>query len=165
MNVGQIFSTMNRHDVRYLLIGGMNFALRHQPLTTFDVDLWIDDTKDNRRHCELALAELQASWGPTDESWQPVSQLASGWLDAQHVFCTLSPAAAIDIFRSVVGLPNWQFCSKRAIEAKTSKGVRYLALCDQDMLECQLALPEGQRNQTRIAALRAAISQAEAADE
>jgi hypothetical protein len=164
MNVGQIFSTMNRHDVRYLLIGGMNFALRHQPLTTFDVDLWIEDSAENRRRCELAMAELQATWGPSDESWQLVGQLPPGWLDTQEVYCTLSPAAAIDIFRNVAGLPDWQTCSERAVESQTTKGIRYLALCDQDMLECQLVLPEGQRNQTRIAALRAAISRAEAND-
>lgn len=158
MNIDRIFATMNRHAVRYMLIGGMNFALRHQPVTTFDVDLWIEDTESNRRNCESAMAELQATWGPTDDAWCPVADLAPRWLDAQAVFCTLSPAAAIDIFRAVRGLADWRTCAARAVEAKTTSGTPYLALSDRDMLDCQLALEEGKRNETRMAALRAALA-------
>lgn len=156
---------MNRHGVRYMLIGGMNFALRHQPVTTFDVDLWIEDGEENRRRCELAMAELHATWGITEDAWQPVAQLPSGWLDSQQVYCTLSPSAAIDIFRSVRGLSDWQNCAARGIEMTTSNGTRYLALSDRDMLDCQLALDEGQRNKSRIDFLRTAIAQAEAGDD
>jgi hypothetical protein len=60
MNLDRIFDTFNQHGVAYLLIGGMNFMLRHQPILTFDVGLWIDDRDDNRARCELALAALDA---------------------------------------------------------------------------------------------------------
>ena len=63
---------MNRHGVRFLLIGGMNFMLRHEPVLTFDIDLWIEDTEANRRNCETAIVELETTWGPTDDTWQPV---------------------------------------------------------------------------------------------
>jgi len=87
MNVDHIFESFNRQGVDYLLIGGMNFLLCHQPILTFDVDLWINDTVDNRRRCEAALAALAAEWGRTNADWGPVAPKAAGWLDQQAVFC------------------------------------------------------------------------------
>ena len=39
MNVDHILETLNGHQVVYLLIGGMNFLLRHTPVLTYDVDV------------------------------------------------------------------------------------------------------------------------------
>ena len=36
MDVERILQTMNGKQVAYLLIGGMNFLLRHEPMLTFD---------------------------------------------------------------------------------------------------------------------------------
>jgi hypothetical protein len=47
---------------------------------------------------------------------------------------------------------------ERAVVGQTAAGAEYRGLCDEDILDCQLALPEGQRRQTRIEALRRAIS-------
>ena len=91
MNVDQILKTLNAHQVAYILIGGMNFLLRHAPVLTYDVDLWIEDTPENLRRCEQALAELQAQWGPSEKDWGPVAGKASGWLGSQPVFCLTSP--------------------------------------------------------------------------
>jgi hypothetical protein len=52
MTVDQILETFNRRQAGYLLIGGMNFLLRHQPVLTFDVDLWVADTPENLRRTE-----------------------------------------------------------------------------------------------------------------
>ena len=49
MDVHLILQTFNAHRVDYLLIGGMNFLLFHEPVLTFDVDLWIDDVPENLR--------------------------------------------------------------------------------------------------------------------
>ena len=48
MNVDEILRVFNECGVEYLLIGGMNFLLRHQPVLTYDIDLWIRDTPMNR---------------------------------------------------------------------------------------------------------------------
>jgi hypothetical protein len=57
MNVDRILGTMQDHGVRCLLIGGMNYLLRHEPVLTYDVDLWIEDTAANRRRCEQAIGD------------------------------------------------------------------------------------------------------------
>jgi len=102
----------NDCGVEYLLIGGMNFLLRHEPVLTYDIDFWIRDTK------------LDAAWGPAENSWLPVAD-QPGWLGRQSVFCLTSPSGAIDIFRAVTGLASWQTCRDRAVVGHTSGGVAY----------------------------------------
>jgi hypothetical protein len=155
MNVDQILSVCNQHQVAYLLIGGMNFMLRHEPVLTFDVDLWIDDTPENRTRCEHALAALDAQWGSSDADWGPVASKPPGWLAQQGVFSLLSPHGAIDIFRSVRGLTDWSVSRQSAIAGVTSGGVAYHGISDEDMLRCQLALEPHQQNVGRIKSLQA----------
>jgi hypothetical protein len=150
MNVDHIFGTFNEHKVKYVLIGGMNFLLRHAPILTFDVDLWIEDTADNRARCELALAHLDAEWGEKLSDWKPTREFKSGWLERQCVFCLNSPHGAIDIFRSVTGLESWHVSAARCIAEKTQKGTPYLGLSDADMVACQLALEPAQRKMERV---------------
>jgi hypothetical protein len=134
VNVDRILEAFARHDVACLLIGGMNFLLRHQPVLTFDIDFWIEDTSENALRCERALAELGAEWGATDQDWRPVALRPTGWLSAQMVFCLTSPHGPIDIFRAVRGLGDWQAAAARALRAHTAAGVPYLGLSDEDML-------------------------------
>lgn len=157
MNVDHILRTFNGEEVEYLLIGGMNFLLRHEPVLTYDIDFWIRDTAANLARSDTALRQLDASWGPTEDAWRPIAEQA-GWLARQSVFCLTSPVGAIDIFRTVTGLTSWEACRERAVFGRTAAGVEYRGLCDEDMIACQLALPEGQRRQTRIESLRKAIS-------
>jgi len=153
MDVDHILATMNDCQVEYLLIGGMNFLLRHEPVLTFDVDLWIDDQAANRRRCERALTALEAEWGESDSDWGKVAERDSGWLDRQPVYCLNSPSGAIDIFRSVTGLPDWATSRTRASLDATASGTAYWGLSDGDMLQCQLALEAPYRKLQRIATL------------
>lgn len=158
VNIDVILSTMKRHGCRFLVIGGMNFMLRHQPVLTYDVDLWIEDREENRRRCEEALSDLGAEWGETESDWGPVSRLQPGWLDRQHVYCLITPHGAVDIFRSVVGLDDWQSSGQHAVAEVTALGTNYLGLSDEDMLRCQLALSVAEQKQDRIRVLRDAIA-------
>ena len=158
MDPGRILQIMNEHDVDYLLIGGLNFFLRHDPVATLDVDLWIADSEENRRRCEHALAELDAEWGKGDEDWGPVADKNPDWLNHQSVFCLLSPHGAIDIFLSVAGLADWQACASRALREEISEGVEYLGLADEDMLLCQQALEPAMQRKDRMARLQQALA-------
>lgn len=161
VNVDRILETLNRHQVAYLLIGGMNFLLRHLPVLTFDVDLWIADNAANRQRCERALAELHAQWGRDDQDWKPVSQHLAGWLECQPLFCLTSPHGAIDIFRSVAGLGSWDDSRATSVASHTASGVAYVGLSDDDMLVCQDALEEGPRKREWIETLNRGPSASE----
>jgi hypothetical protein len=157
MNVDRILETLKQFQVSYILIGGMNFLLRHKPELTYDVDIWIEDSSENRLRCEQALVALDAEWGRTDEEWRPVSQHPVGWLGWQPLFCLTSPHGAIDVFRSVAGLGDWNDSYSAAPRGMTAGGVDFVGLSDEDMLKCQLALNEGLRKRDRIATLEQAI--------
>lgn len=159
MNVDHILETLNRHNVDYLLIGGMNFLLRHAPVLTYDVDLWIEDIDENLNRCEKALSELQAEWGTSDQNWEPVAKQKHGWLKNQSAFCLTSTHGAIDIFRRVKGLENWRACLDRTSREKTAGNIPYRGLSDEDMLRSQKALDKSEQKHERISVLERAIRQ------
>ncbi len=86
MNVDHILRTLNESQVDYVLIGGMNFLIRHLPELTFDVDIWVQDTVENRTRLNRCLRLLGAAWGRTEAEWRPVSD-DPRWLESQGVFC------------------------------------------------------------------------------
>ncbi len=157
MNIDHIIETLNQHAVKYLLIGGVHFLLRHKPQLTFDVDVWVDDKPDNLLHCEKALISLKAEWGSTDQNWGPVSGKNPGWLGSQSVFCLTSPFGAIDIFLSVAGLKSWAECNKHAVAGKTASGVPYRGISDEDLLQSQYALDKKDQHPERISTLESIL--------
>jgi hypothetical protein len=156
MNPGPILRTFAAHEVDCLLIGGMNFFLRHRPVSTFDVDFWVRDDGANLARVNAALVELEAEWGASAETFGPVPRDPE-WLKRQPVLCLTSRAGAIDIFRSVRGLPSYAECRARSIKVER-EGMPFYALSDADMLACQLALPEGERRLDRVAYLQKILS-------
>ena len=42
-----VFASLNRHDVRYVVIGGIAAVLHGVPRATFDLDLLIDASPEN----------------------------------------------------------------------------------------------------------------------
>ncbi len=157
MNVDRILETFNSHHVAYILIGGMNFLLRHEPVLTYDVDLWIEDLPENRDRCERALGELKAEWGASDDDWGPVAEKGPGWLTRQGVFCLTSPHGALDVFRSVKGQDSWAASRKSAYQGRLADGTAFTGLSDADMIRCQMALPENLRKRRRLEILNEAI--------
>ena len=94
MNVDAILRALNDEQVDYLLIGGVNFLLRHEPELTFDVDVWVADSDENLKRLNRALRALGAAWGPTETTWAPVPE-DSAWLRRQMVFCLTTLRAAL----------------------------------------------------------------------
>ncbi len=161
MDIDHILTVLNRRGVHYLLIGGVNFLLRHKPVLTFDIDFWIEDDPGNCLRCEGALAELDAEWGPAEKTWGPVTALPTGWLSRQTIYCLSSPHGAIDIFRSVAGLPSWQQSFATSVSGQTAAGTVYRGLSDADMLACQLSLDPEDRKNDRIRDLKKVLSSRE----
>ena len=157
MNPQAILQTLNRHQVAYLVLGGFNFLVAHQPILTFDIDVWIEDAPENRIRTARALTALGAAWGPTEEQWKPTAE-DPAWLLNQTIFCLTSREGAIDVFREVRGLEGrWQECRDEAIPRLIDEGTHFLGLSDRHMLECQLALALPDQKQDRIATLNAAL--------
>ena len=159
MNVDQILQTLNAENVDYVLIGGMNFLLRHLPELTFDVDIWVRDGEDNLQRLNRALRNLGADWGRTEKEWREIPE-DWRWLQTQNVFCLTTKQGAVDVFREVKGLENrYEECRQRSTAAETATGIRFASLSDEDMLVCQEALPVEEQKPRRMEILREAIRQ------
>lgn len=154
MNVDLILSTFNERGADYILIGGMNFLLHHEPVTTFDVDRWGADTDMNLAAVHAALGALQAevSFSPKGDDWRPVSSLGLPvWLRRAPLFCRVSPHGAIAVFRTVKGLEvGYEACRPQCPRRQTPTGVPYRSLSDELMIRCQLALPEAEQKKDRL---------------
>src|SRR5688572_16998116 len=96
MNVDHILHTLSSEDVDYLLIGGMNFLLRHLPELTFDVDIWVRDDSENLERLNGALRILSGEWGQTETDWRPVPE-DWRWLRQQGCYCLTTTHGAVDI--------------------------------------------------------------------
>ena len=49
---------MHKHEVRYLIVGGMAFIFHAKPRFTKDIDLWVEPAAANIHRANLALAEF-----------------------------------------------------------------------------------------------------------
>ncbi len=160
MNVDEMLRTLNDEQVDCLLIGGMNFLLRHLPELTFDVDVWVRDEPENLARLNRALRRLGAEWGPTEAAWAPVPE-DPRWLLAQPIFCLTTRYGALDVFREVRGLEGrYADCRVRSLPSRTASGLPFNGLSDEDMLACQEALPPAERKIRRMQTLLQAIEQA-----
>ncbi|HWQ34122.1 MAG TPA: nucleotidyltransferase [Blastocatellia bacterium] len=54
-----VFASFQRHNVRYLVIGGIAAVLYGVPRATFDLDILIEATTDNARRLLASLADAQ----------------------------------------------------------------------------------------------------------
>ena len=53
-----ILELFARHQVRYLIVGGLAFIFHAKPRYTKDIDLWVDPEPDNVERANRALAEF-----------------------------------------------------------------------------------------------------------
>lgn len=155
----RVFRVMNQRGVEFLLIGGLNYYLLHRPVSTQDIDLFINDNVENRSKCELALADLGAQWGRTDDDWEPVDRKTPGWLNSQGVYCLLTTAGPVDIFRSLAGVESYVRALADCKELIVGTGTAVRLIGPKDLLACQLALPEQARRQDRVNHLREVLGQ------
>ena len=49
---------LHKHEVRYLIVGGMAFIFHAKPRFTKDIDLWVQSTSANIDRANLALVEF-----------------------------------------------------------------------------------------------------------
>jgi hypothetical protein len=153
----RLFTVLNDHEVRFILIGGMNYFLRYRPVSTQDIDIWIHSSAENSARCEAALDAIDGEWGRTDEDWGPTRLKPRGWLRRQTVYCTITNCGFVDIFCAVSGLASFEECFRRSETVAIAEGVQYSSLSAQDMIDCQLAIPEPFRKLDRIRHLQSLL--------
>ena len=96
----KFWRSLNKTDVRFLMIGGVATNLHGYHRTTNDIDLWIDDSLLNRQQLRLAFKEYGMDDFPSLETLQFVAERTTFRLDS---------ILEVDIMTSVKGLENYTF--------------------------------------------------------
>jgi predicted nucleotidyltransferase len=110
-DVQQLFRSLNRHQVRYLLVGGMANIVHGYVRATEDLDLWIQVGDENKTNLILALAEN----GVAGAEYLRNVPLLFGWSSVavgKHGF-TLDMGHALKAFADT----EFDVCYARAREA------------------------------------------------
>ncbi len=55
-----MLALLEKHDARYLIVGGLAFIYHAKPRYTKDMDIWIDFTAENVRLANMAIADFGA---------------------------------------------------------------------------------------------------------
>jgi hypothetical protein len=78
-------------------------------------------------------------------------------LASQSVYCLLTDSGPLDIFARLPGVPDFSACFERSTLRTTNQGLAYRSMTAEDMLACQLALPESERKLDRVRHLQAIL--------
>ena len=95
---------LRKHEVRYLVIGGLAFIYHARPRYTKDMDLWIDPSPPNVRRANAALAEFGSPFLLAIDEPEEILQLGL-------------PPNRIDLLRAVEG-PSFGEAWKRRIAGR-----------------------------------------------
>jgi len=66
---------LEKHQVRYLIIGGLAFIYHAKPRYTKDMDLWLDPILENVKRANKALAEFGSPFLLTPEKKEEILQI------------------------------------------------------------------------------------------
>lgn len=86
---------LNKNNVRYIMVGGFATNLHGFQRYTGDVDLYLEDTPENRRKLRQAFIDLELG------DFEPLERMAfiPGWVDFQ-----LNNGVKLDIMTSLKGV-------------------------------------------------------------
>lgn len=115
-----LWKCLANNEVRYIMIGGFATNLHGYSRATKDIDLWIEDSLENRKKLRIALKEQ----GSGDYDVIETMDFIPGWTDFQLNF-----GFKLDIMVSVKGLETIGFeeCFKYAVIAEIENiPVRFL---------------------------------------
>jgi hypothetical protein len=107
------WASLNKHEVRYIMVGGVATNLHGYQRTTDDIDVWIDDTPKNRNKIRVALKE----YSHVDYFMIETLQIIPGW-----TYFNLNNGIRMDLMASVKGLENLSFSECLSLAAIADLG-------------------------------------------
>ena len=96
----KFWRSFQNNDVKFIMIGGFATNLHGYQRFTGDMDIWIEDTKENRRRLRKAFAE----YGLGDIELLEGIKFIAGWTDFH-----LNNGLKLDIITDMRGLDDYSF--------------------------------------------------------
>ena len=123
-----LWKCLQQNNVKYIMIGGFATNLHGYSRSTKDIDIWIEDSLDNRKKLRKALKEQGSG------DYEPIERMdfIPGWTDFQ-----LNMGFKLDIMVNVKGLETigfeecYQYSVVTEIESITVRFLHYnhLIMC------------------------------------
>jgi hypothetical protein len=110
-----ILEALARHQVDYLVIGGVAAALLGAGRPTYDLDLLLEDSDSNAERLAAALRELEARWRTGDEAL-PLTVTPRILRSAQRHFWH-TKYGDVDTHWSVAGVDSYRDAASRSWKA------------------------------------------------
>ncbi len=107
------WTSLNKYEVRYIMIGGVATNLHGYQRSTDDIDVWIDDTPENRTKFRLAFKE----YSQIDYFMLETLQIVPGWTNF-----SLNNGTRLDLMTFVKGLEKFSFDEYRSLAAIADLG-------------------------------------------
>ena len=98
-NLLEFWQLLNHFKVRYIMVGGVAVNLHGYSRTTEDIDIWIKDTKANRKQLGLAFAKF----GYNEINLEDF-QFIPGWTDF-----FIGAGIRLDVLIEMKGLEGYSF--------------------------------------------------------
>lgn len=96
----KFWSTLNKHDVKYIMVGGFAVSMQGLSRATSDAALWLKDHAENRKNLRKAFEELEYGDYPSLETLTFVP----GWTQFY-----ITGGLVLDIMTEMKGLENQSF--------------------------------------------------------
>jgi len=122
-----VFASLNSHDVRYVVIGGVAVSLYGVPRGTFDLDILIEATRENAQHLLDAL---------TDVGFGTASLTSADDMAADEI-TIFQDRVKIDVQTSTPGLSFADAWERRV--TMTYRGQDFHVVCREDLIASKLA--------------------------
>lgn len=100
MEILKFWRALQSNHVKYILVGGYAANLHGYARYTADMDIWIEDTQENRQHLRAAFVEA----GMGDFPMIDRIQFVPGWTDFH-----LQNGLRLDILTDMKGLEGYSF--------------------------------------------------------
>lgn len=157
-----ILSTMNRHGVRFVLIGGMAATIQGSPLRTDDIDLCPDRSHENLARLADALRDLGAKeWDPR-KGEEVDRDFDAAILDGDSVWLLTTRHGPLDIVFEPAATTGFHDLDRNAREFEIGKlRVRVAAL--EDVIRSKQAL-DRERDRQQLPTLRRLLQQLDSND-
>ncbi|TCD00923.1 hypothetical protein [Pedobacter psychroterrae] len=96
----RFWKVLNKHCVKYIMVGGFATRFHGFNRNTDDLDIWLGDTLENRKNLRKAFNELQYGDFPSLETMQFVPGWTSFYIDNE---------IELDIMTSMKGVEDLSF--------------------------------------------------------
>jgi hypothetical protein len=124
-------ATLQRHGVRFVVIGGVAGRLWGSPTMTNDVDICYERSSDNLERLSLALQELEARLRGSEEDVP--FQLDAEALAAGQNFTFVTCLGPLDALGLPAGVRGFEELDANAVSFDVGEGL-IVAVCDLDDL-------------------------------